>query len=200
MEYILILIFIIGVLQMGWFSRMNGGGWPSLPFGLDAIILSSNIVAPLFLFTENWIACLIAFAFCMLGIRTGHGQYMTLPYSVKKIEAEKVDPLLLPFFGEDPRVIPTSIQEYGGKKLAYRNFAGLALTGGLVMLGVSGVLFYYNEPLWASMALLAGMLKSEAYALGWAFFNGTPTGEFLRGIFLGLFTYAFLLTQLTQLI
>jgi hypothetical protein len=147
------LTFIIILLCGVWakVGRMNGGGKPELPFGLDAHLFSlpagfvGGLLGKYFLF--NWyiiipftniilssamICFAIAYAVTFLGRRIGIGQYFDLGTTIRKVyESEKIDFLLKPFFGVD-RGTKTKGKTGG----FWRDFVGLSLTGTVASLGL----------------------------------------------------------------
>jgi len=147
---------------MTYVSRMAGGGWPKLPYGLDAWILA----APYLLFYPAiglWI--LPAYLGAVLGIRLGHGRFFQYKQPFKAgSEPEKIEFL-----------IDDTLPVY------WQKFMGMALTGFAVTLTLGFILNLYGFIAAGLIVWLSGALKAIAYML-----PETWHSELLRGAFLGL--------------
>lgn len=192
------LLLILGIsLLWGWFGRMDGGAPPKIP----------NIVERfLCLFPFIFVACTFygwwgTFASLgLLGIVTGHGQYF-LYRLLKPCNPERVDFLLVPFFGKDYRTtldkntpITKEQSDYYYKnkyeKMYWRNVAGMFLTGLLVGFPASIVSYAHGDIIIGSLFLLTGPIKSISYMIGWELRNvlhikyldeDTAKAEFING-------------------
>ena len=183
------LIIVSLMLFMAKLSRMSGGAKPSLPFGLDQWVLAipygalTYFISSTFIET-NWIVAAVTALGYLAGVfseRAGHGSFMTLPYSIKKIkEKEWGDPILTLFFGLDPRNYTKSnatayqdIRTYGETKLYLRNLCGLALNGTFPFIIPIALLLGFGEFWLAAILLIGGISKATAYNTGWDMFpNG----------------------------
>ena len=195
-------------------SRSHGGGGINFPLSLETWIMSAIISASsYFILMEggslNAIGITIivlSFLLAALGIRTGHGQYMSVPplaYLGNITTPEKIDPFISLFFGEDPKLsigyltLPIEnklertdiVKSYGINKAKNRNRFGLAVTGLIVLLGPFIAAVYMGNIFLTLLAMLCGACKFVGYDIGWAKFKGQETefGEVFRGLLLGLF-------------
>lgn len=159
------MIEILSVLTIPYMvimSRAHGGGWPKLPFGLDAWLLA----APYFLFTPvvgYWI--IPAYLMAVLGLRIGHGRgfHYNLPFEPGS-KPERVE-----------AIIPDRLPVY------WQKFLIMALTGLAVTIGL-GLALLTTGYVWSGVILcIAGALKAVAYLL-----PKTENSEYLRGLFLSL--------------
>lgn len=146
---------------MAWLSRMSGGGWPKLPYGLDAWILA----APYLLFYPAigwWV--ILAYLGAVLGVRLGHGRFFDydLPFKVGS-EPEKIEVLI-----DDSLAVKT------------QKILGMFLTGWAVTLALGFILNIYGFLLAGFIIYVSGMLKAVAY-----FLPETWHAEIARGFFLG---------------
>ena len=155
-------MIFLAVPWMVWLSRMAGGGWPKLPYGLDAWLLC----APYLLFypvIEWW--CLPAYLIAVLGIRLGHGRGFSYnePFKIGSTP-EKVEWLI-----DD--TLPVKTQK----------ILIMFLTGWCVTLGAGFALMLHGHILAGLIIYASGMLKAVAY-----FLPRTDWAEYARGAFLGL--------------
>ena len=121
-----------------------------------------------------WVVAAIVLPLTWGAISTGHGQYFP-DLQAKYLTPERLDFLLRPFFGKDPRTMPTNwiaggtyatdadfyhwaITHYGWDKLRWRCFCGMALTGLAVTLPAGIALM---NPLLA----LSGIVKALGYQI-----------------------------------
>ena len=199
-----ILGAILFVITFAVLSRACGGGWPKLPWGLDQHIYALPYAFLGWFLLDNadlywgWVAggTFLSYATAFLAKRTGHGQYMALPYSFKAITAERLDPIVKLFFGRDPRVVPVNfnleqlqrnIDSYGEDKLMKRNLTGLFVTGMGVGLGAAISAIVAGYPLIAGLLVASAGCKALAYYLGMKLTKDvnkrTAIGEFLTGLF-----------------
>lgn len=132
---------------------------------------------------------------------TGHGMYMTLKYfALRYVKPERIDILLVPFFGKDPRdykretvinarAMPASdevvygalVRDYGKNKLYRRCVSGLALTGIVTTIFAGIFVMSCGIYLAGFLLILTGALKAPGYMFGWAVFDGTAAGEWSTG-------------------
>lgn len=204
-----ILLTLLGIpfiLLGSLLSRMHGGGKHLGKIGdfidrysLEAFLLALPLIPILYFNGVTLLLSLFAYATAVIALRKGHGQYMTLPYSEKIINAEDIDIIPTLFFGEDPRVSKTGhvileeavlgdkIYEYGKKKLYWRNVFGMSISGLTVTLLSSILLLSEAFFTGAIILLLGGTAKSIAYVIGWKLKDNdeaTELAEYLRGTFL----------------
>lgn len=178
-EIILVLTY---ALASGWFARMNGGAPPVLPEAVDRLLALSAII--IFSFHIGPVEGIVS----LLGIPligAGPGQYF-LKMNIKFITAERVDPLLRPFFGLDPRTIGVTegnlkewrndrdrmtrladlVLAYGKRRLWVRNVCGLALVGLAPVLPVVVASLFHMKLTSAALIALAGLWMGPAYVIG----------------------------------
>ena len=206
---------------MALMSRSHGGGGINFPLSLETWIMSTVVaLSSYFILVDNsgtvgWVEGTIiglSFILAALGIRMGHGQYMTIPplqYLGNITTPEKIDPFVSLLFGQDPKLseeyksLPKGslarmrvVERYGEGKAAHRNRFGLAITGLAVLLGPLVAALSVGNFYLATLAFILGAGKSAAYDIGWWTDekNGTEIGEWLRGCFLGIFVYMTLVT------
>ena len=184
MIYFLITVFL--TLSMTFLSRMHGGGTWDSPivnfinkYSLEAFIMSAPLAVLTVIATTGWwqLLALPVFGLSVLGLRTGHGQYMDLGRWKKKIKPEKLDPIVRLFFGEDPNVKTEGSGNY------WRDFFGLFVTGFICTVLPTIILLLTGHILAGIAIALAGGLKCLAYAIT---APDTENAEYLRGVFLGL--------------
>jgi len=141
---------------------MCGGGWPKLPWGLDAFVLA----LPYLLFYEAigwWV--IPAYIGAVIGVRLGHGRgfHYRLPFK-EGSDPEKVEWLI------------DSTQDVYTRKFLIMYLTGLAVTFALGL-----ILTLHGHILAGFVIYVSGMLKSVAYML-----PETWHSELARGFFLGL--------------
>lgn len=196
MQYLPILF----IPFLTWISRLTGGLPPSLPWKLEQLLFGLPF-ALVGLFALNWQAALACWLCATLVKITGHGQWMVLPYSFKATEMERLDFLLLPFFGKDPRTrkevahlrgihednltikekqllrsyIDTYLNERGENALYYRNLAGLGVNS--LVLGLATTVSLAIGQHWIACVLftLVNSLSFVGYYIGWFHLEGTRT-------------------------
>lgn len=147
---------------MAFVSRMHGGGWPSIPYSLDAWILAAPYLL-LYPMIGWWVVP--AYFGAVLSIRTGHGSffhYTRSHYPDRTPERIEI-------------IMPKSLPVWAYKAL------GMALTGFGVTLIPAIALASYGYYIEALVIALSGLLKAVAYIL-----PNTEHSEYARGIFLGL--------------
>ena len=167
---------IIMALLGGWISRMCGGGWPKLKWGLDQWLYALPYGLVFLPFAP--LASALAFVGAFLGKRTGHGQYHGRAGKVvAKDEQERLDFIVRFFFGEDTG-------QYWRKQF------GLAVTGVAVTLA-PGILYAVEvDALTGAFLAVSGASKTLAYMIGYYVhdvvgykkFVPTAIGEFLTGV------------------
>jgi hypothetical protein len=184
-------IATVFALVMGMVSRMAGGAKPKLPLGLDQWIYgipygAITWFATTFVEWRDWIeytVILLAYLGGVFSKRMGHGDWMNLPYSIKKLKKrEWGDPILSLFFGRDPRHLTKSnataladIKTYGEKKLYYRNLAGLAMSGIFPALIAAIPLTVAGFWIGGLAMIVGGAMKVVSYAVPWKI---APSGRF----------------------
>lgn len=181
----------------GFISRLHGGGFMNVNRWLRNALWSLPFAVLIGLSNGGFMLCVLTFVLCFLGKTTGHGQYF-LSRTVKKIEPEKIDFLIKPFFGSDPRTkegdVSLNMAGYGMDKLYRRNVTGLCVGGLFSVLGAVCAMLFIS-PLCALILATGGALKGAAYMIGYKFASGddfplgddfnedTEIGEFLTGVF-----------------
>lgn len=160
-EGVFAVIWLV-IPYMTWLSRMAGGGWPKLPWGLDQWLLA----LPYLLFFPvmgYWV--ILGYLGAVLGLRSGHGSGFNynLPFEPDRTP-EKVEWL-----------IPSSLPVWGQKALI------MLLTGLAVTILPAFLLLANGHALPALVLCLSGALKAVAYLL-----PKTEYSEWVRGAFLGL--------------
>jgi len=144
---------------------MAGGGWPKLPWGLDAWLLA----LPYLLFwgaVGPW--AILGYLGAVLGIRLGHGRGFDYGKPFKEgSKPEKVEIL-----------IPSSLP------VKYQKILIMSLTGLAVTLVAAIVLASHGHWLSALIIAISGAAKSICYLL-----PKTEWAELARGFSLGLGVY-----------
>lgn len=156
------MVSLLLIPLMGWLSRMAGGGWPRLPWGLDQWILASPylLLYPLI----GW-GIIPSYLVAVLGLRLGHGRGFNYKSPFKEgSQPEKIEIFI-------PKNLPVSIQK----------FLIMFLTGLVVTLGFSISLASNGHWIYSLILALSGATKSLAY-----FAPRTDVSEVLRGTFLGI--------------
>lgn len=178
---------LIGMLYCGFFYWLRGNA----DFSSQLRRVAFCFVLVYFASPESNIQAILTILACWLATILGHGQYMTLNFYNHKWPKsdEKLDFVLVPFFGKDPRIGKSInagiVNAYGNKKLYYRCLAGLFVKSALI----SVPLCLLNP-----LAALGALAMPIAYALSWKlipdfqgkFFNATQLAEFLFGALIGL--------------
>lgn len=200
------LFYIISSIKIIFLSaiygRIDGGGLVKCNEWLERVLVMSFFVLACSLFAGWWaLVALIG----MVGIATGHGQYF-LNRKVDATEPERVDFLLLPFFGKDPRTdkrykqyrgdnslpdllyaeLELSMEEYGMTRLYWRNIMGMFLTGTLVGLPAAILAVFYGEYDIVAAFLLTGAIKAFSYVVSYEIWGRTEQAEYLNGAGRGL--------------
>ena len=204
---IITLVALVATIFGALISRAHGGG--ELPgkigkfiddLSLEAFILTLPLIPILYFAGVHLALIALAYGAGVIAVRKGHGQYMTLPYSVKIINPEDWDIIVLPIFGADPRVarrhpvleeavLDKTIKEYGPKKLYWRNIMGLSVSGVAITLLSSILLLTKGLLLAGIVLLLGGAAKALAYDIGWRLKKNdeaTELAEYIRGALLFL--------------
>lgn len=143
-------------------SRAHGGGWPKLPWGLDAWLLASPYLL-LYPLIGWWVVP--SYLGAVLGLRLGHGRGFNywIPFKIGS-DPEKIEYII-------PKSLPVP-----AKKFLIMFLTGLAVTlVGSVSLAAHGHLFL------SLILALSGAAKSVAY-----FLPVTEWAEYARGALLGL--------------
>lgn len=154
---------------MTYLSRMAGGGWPKLPWGLDAWLLAAPYLL-LWPLTGGWVV--LGYLGAVLGIRLGHGRGFQYSEPFKPGSyPEKIE-----------LIIPDSLP------VKYQKMLIMLLTGLAVTLVMVVILSLHGFIVPGAILALSGALKMVAY-----FTKTTESSELLRGLFLGLGVYLVLL-------
>lgn len=191
------------------FYRMRGGA-PSLPRPTEQILFCIVFGVCMAALSVPFGWQLAAMAVAVLACLTGHGQFF-LSLTIKPIEPERVDFLLRPLFGPDPRTderfssywdhdgdgtaawmegyaesvkqIDAMVDGYGPRRLFWRSVAGLSLTGGIVSLAPGLAIMMTTPHIWAGLAIaVSGFIsKGAAYLISHALGKGTEGGEYGNG-------------------
>lgn len=151
----------LAIPYMTWLSRMAGGGWPKLPYGLDQWLLA----APYLLFYPviGWLV-VPAYLGAVLGLRTGHGSGFYYWEKFKKNRTvEKIE-----------KIISGALSYHVQKVLI------MALTGLAVTLTCSILLLFHGYGLAALILGISGIGKAACYSL-----PKTEWAEYARGFLLG---------------
>lgn len=191
------------------FYRMRGGA-PSWPRPIEQILFCIVFGVCMAALSVPFGWQVLAFIVAVVACLTGHGQFF-LSLTIKPIEPERVDFLLRPLFGRDPRTderfkqfwdhdgdgatawmegygaaveqIDAMVDGYGPRSLFWRCVGGLSLTGGIVSL-VPGLAIILTTPhIWAGIfiALSGFITKGVAYLISHALGKGTEGGEYGNG-------------------
>ena len=179
------MVFVITfVITGGWVSRMCGGGWPKLPFGVDqwlyaipyAVIAFISLLStvgglsapyPYFI----WIWPVAALIWAAMWKRNGTRVFLDLgEYKGEVRKPHKLEALMGPLKGR--------VSDY------WYDFIGLGLKGFFISLLPCAIVAYtnYQAALWV---LIGGLLQPLGYAIGkkLGFEHYTAVGEFLTGAF-----------------
>ena len=172
-------------------SRAHGAGW--LPKVVLSILWALPFAPlPYTEFEDKAFAVslvVIVIGLCALGKSMAHGQWFSLGTVWKYIKPERLDFLLVPFFGDDPRSAQGMqgvevYREIKYNKLYWRCVTGMALKG---FASVSGavIAFGFINPLFSVIVALGGISCALAYMIGWAVYpkHATVIGEVLSGGF-----------------
>lgn len=169
------------------FYRMRGGE-PDLPRPVEQVLFCLIFIVAMDVFGVGIWAGLIPFIIAVLITCTGHGQYF-LSLTPKLIKNERIDFLLRPIFGHDPRdlvyavspqEIDKLIDDYGREKLYWRCVTGMAMTGFLISLA-PGIAVAFWHPLPGVLLALSGLIKAPAYMASHRIGQGTEGGEWGYG-------------------
>lgn len=171
-DYLIIFGLLCFAMLGGWISRMCGGGWPKLPYGLDQWLYAVPHGIVGYLATEKYgwwavLGCLGAYFCAFLFKRTGHGQYFDLGTTTKllvkasgKLNVERVDFIVSWLMGPDPNTVRE------GPGSFRRDYLGMCVTGILLSLGTSIALFTGAYWQLALIVLSAGATKGLWYYIG----------------------------------
>lgn len=153
-------ISLILIPYMTWLSRMSGGGWPKLPWGLDQWLLALPYL--LFYPALGWWV-ILGYLGAVLGLRLGHGRGFWYDRPFKEGSTpEKIEIFI-------PKNLPVNIQ-----KILIMVLTGLAVT---IVLAACLLLHGY----WIASLIVAisGAAKAFAY-----FLPKTEWAELTRGALL----------------
>lgn len=188
-------------MYLTYVSRMSGGLPPKLPWKLDQVLFGLPYGLLAWLAGAEWPYILAAFLCATIVKITGHGQWMTLPFSVKAIEPERLDFLLLPFFGQDPRTksefkkwrgtwpkkgteyftkISNAIAGYGTTRLYIRNIFGLMVNGMCLAVGTTIAFAVAEYTYCAAAFFIIHALIPFGYVVGWKWLNNIEPPDFLN--------------------
>ncbi len=189
---VIALITIYGGLLSLW----HGGNLPpKTPKLIKNIAWGALPAYGMHLLTNNW--WLVALSVLGDMLKTlGHGQYFSLGKVLKYIKPERLDFLVTPFFGKDPRTVPgypTSFHpQYSEDELYWRCVLGLFWCGGFAVLGSTLALMFVNPLAALTVFVGAGMSKAFGYMIGWAVsdHNKKPEPTYIGEVLTGLGTYA----------
>jgi len=227
MTFLTLILAILAIPYYMYVSRLFGAEaafvtakgkviWKKPARGIKVLLLTLPF-AGLGYVLHGWSGLGLSFGFALL-IATGHGMYLKFVastfqdeyapfnnYRPKFLSKEKLDFILVPFFGQDPRTqsrLYEDVLAYGTGELALRNFYGMLVTGLVPMIGLSITLVLAGHPEALGVPLICGGLKALAYLLGWFYYSDfkalvprflsgyiaaeTEVAEVLRGFFLGL--------------
>lgn len=209
------------LMAYGYTRRISGGGWPKIPRPFSQLLQSAPQTALAFFVGKYFaeaneythslyvgIACaVVTFIPLFWSKITGMGQYIGIGnYPIQYSTAEKIDVLIRPFFGNDPRIVSSEgvafifngipqlkenlaqdIQAYGVKKLAWRNITGFNVLGLISGIGFFFTLLFVGMPVLAVISLLLAGSQGFVYALCWKYISYHPTAyaEFLTNVVLG---------------
>lgn len=190
MEFFLFLAAVKMIALGAVYGRLDGGGIAKTSEWVERSLIMFFFVLACAPFAGYW--SVLAYA-GVIGIATGHGQYF-LGLTEKPIKPEKVDIILRPLFGKDPRTTiqhlsgaaafftaAKLVREYGLKKLYWRCVAGMFVTGTLVGIPAAGICFAFNQYIPGALFLLTGAAKSLAYILGQKLWKSTEPAEYING-------------------
>lgn len=165
---------------------------------LEKLFIALMVIWPLTLVFGVY--ALIPAPFIFVALSLGHGQYF-LNATPKWIKPERIDFMLVPFFGKDPRTLEITgssfsdelIEEYGARKLYWRNVCGMGLKGLFIALAPLSLGAFYTGG--ALFYALSAPLMSLAYMIGYKWFasggdKGTVAAEWLNGAFRGVLILA----------
>lgn len=149
-------MILLAALIWSHISRMCGGGWPKLPFGLDQIIYAIPHGLLGYVALGWW--GLPAYLFAFIGKRAGHGQWFDMGTSAPHNDQtgkkpEKLDIIVNWIMGPDD----------GSYR---RDFIGMAISGLFIALGSVICLFLAGHPLLAVLIACGGLSKPVGYAAG----------------------------------
>jgi hypothetical protein len=196
------ILAILKVLFLGAvYGRMDGGGIANTKEWTERSLIMFFFVLACAPFAGLW--ALLAYA-GVVGIATGHGQYF-LSRAVKYIgdtadgkkgTYERVDPFVSLFFGKDPRTdkkhnqltgavqissVQKAMNDYGLRRLYWRNVFGMFCTGFLVGLPAAVIALSFSAHIPAALFFLTGFVKSAAYVIGHAVSKNTESAEYING-------------------
>jgi hypothetical protein len=197
----IILFSIYWIVLNAAFGRIDGGGVAKIPELAERGLVMSAFVLACVSFAGPW--GLLA-GLGVFGIATGHGQHF-LELKRKYIAPERLDFILVPFFGSDPRTTgrgeklsgaaetaytSKAMHEYGERKLYWRCVAGMFVTGFVVGLPAVIIAALHGQ-LWAAVLFsLTGFAKAGAYILGDKLWSSTEPAEWINGALRGVITLA----------
>lgn len=182
----MIALYIILCLVYGWFARMDGGAPPKVNEWVERLLCISVFTYTAWTISQDWWTLVSLLG--IFGLATGHGTYF-LNRMVKAVEHERLDFLVRPFFGADPRAnkkykayrgskwnsAPKSIRvqveadmhAYGYTKLYWRNVFGMFVTGSLVGIPTAILAVVYGAYIDSIFIACTGFAKSFAYMAGY---------------------------------
>lgn len=197
-------LFLLALPVLGGLIARWRGGWglnvakvaKSFIWSLPYACLTAACLSP---WTHLWpYASVVVLGTTMAADLTGHGQWFSLAYIVKRIRPERLDFIVAWVFGPDFR---TELPEGHGTVLLHRPASqhlywrcvfGLGLKGVLGAAGAAIALAFTSVPL-ALIVLAGGALLPLGYMIGWHLFTenvfedgtegkATATGEVIGGL------------------
>jgi hypothetical protein len=176
-------------------GRIDGGGIVKINEWVERILIMTCFAFACSFDAGFW--SIIAYL-GMFGIATGHGQYFP-SVEVKAQKPEFFDFIVSRFFGNDPRaslkyksfrnspieqqpkeLLKLDIDQYGSKKLYWRNAFGMFITGSIVGIPSAVLLLIFGN-VYGALFLLTGVVKSISYLFAWQYFRNTVPAEYMNG-------------------
>ncbi len=175
------ILYIVLCFSIGWAARMDGGGPPITHEWFERVLVMSPVVAFGSLLPYGLLLSFVG----VVGKLLGHGQFF-LDRAIIATSPERIDFILVPFFGKDPRTtdefkefrsgmmdeynhmqLQKRMIEYGMDKLYIRNVTGMAIGGLIVTLPLAILLMSNGHVISAIIAAVAGAQKGLAYIIGY---------------------------------
>lgn len=196
----LILFFLLCAGVTGaFFYRGRGGNLIDLPRPLEQLLFCIVFGVVMQTMGVPVIAHIVAMGIAVAAACTGHGQYF-LALSVESSSGERLDFILRPIFGPDPRKkfhdmgwrddtmtpeqkaeIAQAMMKYGMEKLFYRCLSGMALTGLAISIAPGIAIAMYGHVISGILIGLSGASKALAYYVSHQAGKGTEGGEWGYG-------------------
>lgn len=202
MSFYLITYFLFCVTVTGAFLyRGRGGNLIDLPRPVEQILFCMIFGVVMQSFGVSLLWQVVAFSLAVAGCSTGHGQYF-LDLAVKPVSPERLDFILRPIFGKDPRqkfydmgwptfvygLSADQVREIEGEMTAYkcarlfkRCVAGIAVTGLAVTLAPGAAIALHGHVMAGVLVGFSGAFKALAYYISHQFNKGTVWAEWGYG-------------------